>query len=77
MEIKLNIKNPENVGTITPEKIAKYTEIFQVLIQTGSLDGIKGGSVAIHFDSQGVFQGPELHYWPWRRRKLDKPTTQR
>lgn len=53
----------------TPERINKYVEIFTILIEKGALDGIRGGSAIIHFDSDGVFQGVELDYWPWRRRK--------
>lgn len=53
----------------TQERIDKYIEIFTILIEKGALDGIRGGSAIIHFDSEGTFQGVELDYWPWRRRK--------
>lgn len=51
------------------EQMEKYKEIFSVLLEKGALDGIKGGSAIIHFDSLGIFQGVQLDYWPWRRRK--------
>ena len=57
------------VEDATPEQIAKYTEIFRVLIEKGALDGIRGGSAILHFDQQSTFQGVQLDYWPWRRRK--------
>lgn len=53
----------------TNEQLERYKEIFGILIEKGCLDGIKGGSVELHFDPNGIFQGPEFHYWPWRRRK--------
>lgn len=60
------------VAGATTEQIEKYKEIFSLLIQKGALDGIRGGNVQIHFDPQGVFQSIELHYAPWRRKKIDK-----
>lgn len=53
----------------TPQQIEKYTEIFNDLLKTGALDGLKGGSANIHFDHNSMFQGIQLDYWPWRRRK--------
>lgn len=50
-------------------QLERYKEIFAVLIEKGALDGVRGGSAIIHFDAQGVFQGVQLDYWPWRRRK--------
>lgn len=52
-----------------PKDIARFEEIFQVLIDKGALTGIKGGSTIIHFDGEANFQGIEFSYWPWRRRK--------
>lgn len=63
MKIDLHVE-----GT-TQEQIDRYAEIFRVLIEKGALDGVKGGSAIIHFDSAGLFQGVQLDYWPWRRRK--------
>lgn len=65
----ITLKLPINDFVETPERINKYVEIFTILIEKGALDGIRGGSAIIHFDSDGVFQGVELDYWPWRRRK--------
>lgn len=53
----------------TKEQMERYTEIFAVLLDKGALDGVKGGSTILHFDGDGRFQGVELDYWPWRRRK--------
>ena len=52
------------------EQIDKATEIFTALIKSGGLWGVKGGKTIIHFDGDGLFQGIELDYWPWRRRKI-------
>ncbi len=58
-----------NVAEASQEQIARYKEIFEVLIDKGALDGVRGGNAIIHFDSNCIFQGVELVYWPWRRRK--------
>lgn len=44
--------------------------IFNALVTTGALIGVKGGKAIIHFDADGIFQGVELNYWPWRKRKV-------
>lgn len=54
---------------ISLEDADKFVEMFRILIKTGSLSGIRGGHVRIHFDGNGVFQGVEHVYWPWRKRK--------
>lgn len=63
MKIELNI---EGIGK---EETLKYQEILVALISSGGLSGVKGGKTIIHFDAEGIFQGIELDYWPWRRRK--------
>lgn len=63
--MKIEIK----IEGATKEQLEKYTEILTVLISKGCLDGVRGGSSIIHFDADGVFQGVELDYWPWRRKK--------
>lgn len=68
-EIKLQIKNSENVGLIADEQLIKIQEIILALITSGGLTGVKGGKTIIHFDGEGHFQGIELDYWPYRRRK--------
>jgi len=55
----------------TKEEIDKYLEIFRALLQSGGLSGVKGGKTIIHFDAEGTFQGIELDYWPFRRRKKE------
>jgi hypothetical protein len=69
MEIKINIKNLENVD-VTPERVKKYEEIITALVSSGGLDGVKGGQTIIHFDQDAIFMGVQLSYWPWRRKKL-------
>ena len=54
---------------ISSEDTLKYQEILVALISCGGLSGVKGGKTIIHFDADGIFQGIELDYWPWRRRK--------
>jgi hypothetical protein len=47
----------------------KFREIFNALVKSGGLSGVKGGQTIIHFDGEGSFMGVQLSYWPWRRRK--------
>lgn len=69
MKIELNIKNLENIGELDSAKLAHFTEIIEALVVSGGLTGVRGGKTMIHFDSEGTFQGVELNYWPWRKRK--------
>lgn len=71
MKIELYIKNTENLGRMTELDIANITEIFEALIASGGLTGVKGGKTIIHFDGSGLFQQVQLDYVPWRRRKVD------
>ena len=59
----------ETNTNLTLEEIRAIQEVVMALIQTGGLLGVKGGSTNIHFDGDGVFQGIQFDYWPWRRRK--------
>lgn len=74
MEITLYIKNTENTGDIEERDKERFVEIFEALISSGGLTGVKGGKTIIHFDGKGVFQGINLDYWPYRRRKVDNRT---
>ena len=65
MRLEFDIKNTENLGTVDK---AKVEEIFNALIVSGGLTGVKGGQTIIHFDPQGTFQKIELKYFPWIRR---------
>ena len=56
------------IESISEEETLKFQEILVALIASGGLSGVKGGKTIIHFDADGVFQGIELDYWPWRRR---------
>lgn len=69
MILDINIKNKENIGEITEDTKKKIKEIVEALIVSGGLTGVKGGSTIIHFNGQGIFQGIQLSYWPWRRKK--------
>jgi hypothetical protein len=69
IEVKLAIKNTENLGVITQEHKDKIQEIFTALVSSGALTGVRGGKTIIHFDADGIFQGIELDYWPWRKRR--------
>ena len=68
MKIELDIKNTENMY-FTPERKQLYEEIIGAIIQSGGLDGVKGGQTIIHFDALGTFMGVQLSYWPYKRRK--------
>lgn len=70
MKLTLEVKNLENFGEVTQEKLDRVTEIFQALIVSGGLTGVKAGRTILHFDSEGVFQGVELSYFPWKRRRM-------
>ena len=70
MKITLDIKNMDNVGEFTTERMARYKEIFEVLVEKGCLDGVKGGRTIIHFVALGTFMQVSLDYSPWRRRKV-------
>ena len=65
----MKIKKLEVEGA-DKEEIERYHEILLALIKCGGLTGVKGGKTILHFDADGVFQGVELDYWPYRRRKL-------
>ena len=57
------------IEDVSSEDLQKYLEILEALLTSGGLSGVRGGKTIIHFDADGVFQGIELDYWPWRRRK--------
>ncbi|MEK7180255.1 MAG: hypothetical protein AAB706_02165 [Patescibacteria group bacterium] len=69
MKIELEIKNDENIKSMTAGQQEQIAEIFNALVVSGGLTGVKGGQTIVHFDGEGIFQGVELKYWPWRRRK--------
>ena len=64
MTIYLEIETKE---TYTETEVAKMAEMFEALISTGGLLGMKNGSTNIHFDKKGQFQAIRLEYMPWRR----------
>ena len=57
------------------EQADKAAEIFQALVQSGGLFGVRGGQTILHFDSNAVFQGVECAYWTWRRRHVNNDST--
>ena len=68
-KLEINIKNTENVGNPTQPQLNAIQEIVEALVTSGGLTGVRGGKTILHFDAEGVFQGIELDYWPWRKRK--------
>ena len=70
MKLEIEIKNTENVNNLTKADVVSIQEIVTALISTGSLTGVRGGQTIIHFDADGIFQGVQIDYWPWRRRRL-------
>ena len=62
--IKLDIEG------ITEADTLKYQEILAVLISSGALS-LKNGKAMLHFDADGTFQGVQLDYWVFRRKKGD------
>lgn len=57
---------------MTPEEVLKAQEILVALVSSGGLFGVRGGQTIIHFDAAADFQGIQLSYWPWRRRKKNE-----
>lgn len=62
--IELSIEN------ISKEETLRYQEILVALISSGALTLKGGGKAVLHFDHEGIFQGVQLDYWAFRRRKL-------
>lgn len=54
---------------VAAEDHDRYKEIFQALIKSGGLTGVKSGHTSLHFDHQGSLQSVRLDYAPWLRRK--------
>lgn len=71
MEITLNIKNTENVRSLSEQQLKQVTEILEALVSSGGLTGVKGGQTIIHFDHMGTFKSVQLSYYPFVRRSLD------
>jgi len=65
----IEIKNTENIGHLSENDVQYIQEIFEALIASGGLTGVKGGQTIIHFDHEGIFQKVELKYFPWIRRR--------
>lgn len=68
MKIELNIKNTENITELDKPRLE---EIFNALISTGGLTGVKAGKTIIHFGGDGSFQKIQLDYYPWQKRHND------
>lgn len=64
-KIQLEIEN------ISKEETLRYQEILGALISSGAL-GLKNGKATLHFDQDGTFQGVQLDYWAFKRKRLDK-----
>lgn len=72
MELKLYIKNTENIVGLSQSDVKEMEEIVSALITSGGLTGVKGGQTIIHFDAEGIFQKVELKYIPWVRRSVKR-----
>lgn len=72
MELKLHIRNTENIGELTDDQVRSVEEIVTALITSGGLTGVRGGQTIIHFDKIGEFQRIEFRYFPWVRRRIDR-----
>lgn len=72
MKLVLEIKNTENLESMTNADKVQMTTIFEALIATGALTGVKGGKAVIHFDHNGMFQKIQLDYFPWVKRSFTK-----
>jgi hypothetical protein len=69
MKITLDIKNLENVGNLSDDyRLNRLTTIFEALITSGGLTGVKGGKTVIHFDQDGEFRSIQLDYYPFVNR---------
>jgi hypothetical protein len=62
MDIQLHIPEVDIKDT------ARYQEILVSLISSGALN-LKNGKATLHFDSEGTYQGVQLDYWAWKRKK--------
>lgn len=62
MDIQLNIPEMEQ------KEVIKYQEILVSLIGSGALN-LKNGKAVLHFDSEGIYQGVQVEYWAFKRRK--------
>lgn len=65
-----------DINGYTPEEVQEFRTIFHALLTSGAISGVKNGRSILHFDPEGKFQGVELSYWPWRRRKPGLSTGQ-
>ena len=68
MELKLNIKNTENIDNLSQSDIIKIQTIIEALVTSGGLTGVKGGQTIIHFDHEGKFKSVQLSYYPFVNR---------
>lgn len=62
--MKIEVEIPE----MAQSEVMKYQEIIVALISSGGMN-LKNGKAVLHFDSQSVFQGVQLEYWAWKRKK--------
>ena len=46
----------------------KYQEIIIALISSGAFD-LRNGKAILHFDNESTFQGVQLDYWAFKRKK--------
>jgi len=64
----IQVKLPDKDPVRDQDQILKYQEIIVALIGSGAFD-LKNGKAIIHFDADSTFQGVQLEYWAFKRRK--------
>lgn len=69
MKFEIEIHNTENIDSLSDNQIEDIQDIFNALVASGGLTGVKGGQTILHFDGDGIFQKIELKYFPWSRRR--------
>lgn len=57
------------IDGINQEDTLRIKYILHALVSSGGLLRMRGGKTTIHFDASGEFQGIQLDYRPWWRRK--------
>lgn len=62
--MKIDITTTVNVDSVyQADDIAK---IFNLLIEKGALQGVRGGKTVIHFDKDAKFQAISFDYIVWK-----------
>lgn len=57
-----------NIPDKSEEYANKYQEIIVALISSGAFD-LRNGKAVLHFDNDSTFQGVQLDYWAFKRKR--------